>query len=132
MMKPLHIDRRVEYVKFTVYQRGVVLGVLITAAALLLMQDNALMYPLEAGITGGMGLFCLVSLILFRTVGMRYVSVFEWLAIAAASLFFMVEFWRATLLQTEWFNLQSSIFLWMPLIYIFTFLVLPNRFALWL
>jgi diguanylate cyclase (GGDEF)-like protein len=130
-VKPFLSDHRVENLKLQVYQRGCVIGIVITALAFILSGRDPIPYPLETAMTVVTGLFCLASLVFFRLRGLRYLAFFEWFAILTISIFFTLEFYRATLLATEQFNLRSSVFIWMPLVYIFTFLVLPNKPAFW-
>jgi diguanylate cyclase (GGDEF)-like protein len=79
-----------------------------------------------------MGVFCLASFFLFRAYGVRYLGFFESAVVVILFGYFLIDFiyviWRESRMPVIDFGAFA---LWIPALYIISFLILRSRRALW-
>jgi diguanylate cyclase (GGDEF)-like protein len=128
-----HPERSFAALKLKVYQRGVLLGALTTTIVLLISRLGQIrLWEGTILISAFMALFCLASAVLFGIFGARYVPAFEGIVFTVIFAYFLTEF-----VYRIWLGFQSSsiefgvYLLWIPLLYIVSFVIFRSRRALW-
>jgi diguanylate cyclase (GGDEF)-like protein len=117
--------------KLRVYRSGLLLGALTTAAITLVWWLGRIPIELDDLIAPSMGVFCLASYLLFRAYGVRYLGFFEGAVVSILFGYFLMDFayvvWREAQLEVIDFGAFE---LWIPALYIASFLILRSRPAL--
>ncbi len=120
-----------ETLKLKVYQRGVLLGALATAVITLIWRLGDITIEFDDLMVPVMCIYCLASYITFRILGSRFLRIFETSAIIILLAFFLLDFawviWRDARLPV--FNF-GAILLWLPVLYIVSFLIFRSSEAL--
>lgn len=124
-------EQVIEGLKLKVYQPGILLGLLATIGVLIVMWLGKIPLLVDDFITPFMVMYCLVSLLLFRILGVRYLRAFETTIIIIVFAYFVLGFAHAV-----WKGLGSSLIdfrsleLWIPLLYALSFLIFRSQLAL--
>lgn len=130
-MRPPHPEQSFVVLKLKVYQRGVLLGALTTTIISLIWWLGGIPLQIDDAIAPLMGIFCIASFLLFRMFGIRYLGIFESAVIVILFGYFLFDFayviWRESQLPLIDFGAFE---LWIPVLYIVSFLVLRSRRAL--
>ena len=130
-MRPPHTEHVFAALKLQVYQRGVLLGVLTTAVLSLVWLVGKI--PLQADdlIAPFMGIFCLASFLSFKVLGVRYLRIFEITAAVILFSYFLVDFALIVWRESQQPLIDFGVFLlWLPVLYIVSFLFFHSRRAL--
>jgi diguanylate cyclase (GGDEF)-like protein len=130
-MRPSQPELTFTALKLKVYQPGVLFGALTTAAITLVWWLGRIPIQIDDTIAPLMGVFCLASFFLFRAYGVRYLGIFESAVVIILFAYFLIDFayviWRESRMPLIDFGAFA---LWIPALYIISFLILPSRRAL--
>jgi diguanylate cyclase (GGDEF)-like protein len=124
-------ERSFVLLKLKIYQRGVLLGILITTLVLFVLWIGEI--PLRANdlIIPSMAVFCFASLFLFKKFGARYVRPFEITIFVIVFVYYLVNFayLMSGGLQVPTLDFRNFEH-WIPLLYILSFLIFRSKRAL--
>lgn len=131
MKRPQDSERAFAAVKLKLYQRGCVLGFLITTVILIVIQLGKISEQVTDLIIPFMALFCLISLLLFRVLGTRFLRPFEMTIFVIVYAYYLANFAYLVLQGARSPTLYFHNFdQWIPLLYILAFLIFRSRRAL--
>ncbi len=132
LMKRTEPVNHLSLLKIKVYQRTLVIGMLIILFAWILYFINGAKILLDALVYSFFFLFALVSLLFFNKFGARFLKPFEYSAFAIVFTYFVLQFVQEVVNAAHGSGLDFRRFpLWIPILYAFAFLVFSSRKALY-